>query len=110
MKDEVFLNKTQEAQNQEWDLIMEDMKEQSRNTLASNFQGDGQTLSNQFEITRLYSASTIRAAISEIGLDGDLGELSLVQIKNLKTKLETQKILDSEKAKLGASRIRVQNR
>ena len=110
MKDEVFLNKTQEAQNQEWDLIMEDMKEQSRNTLASNFQGDGQTLSNQFEITRLYSASTIRAAISEIGLDGDLGELSLVQIKNLKTKLETQKILDSEEAKLGASRIRVQNR
>ena len=103
MSDEVFLNKPQSEQNAEWDLTMESMREEARNTLALNWQGDGQTLTHQFEITRVSSEEEIRSAIRDLGLDGDLGELSLTQIKTVKTKLEVDKILSKEKAELGAA-------
>ena len=106
MSDEVFLSKPQEVQNAEWNSIMEDMRELARNDLAANYRGAGQTIALQFEITRVSSASDIRNSISEIGLDGDLGELSLVQMRKLKAHMDSQKLVTDTEIQRGVSRIK----
>jgi hypothetical protein len=102
MADEVFLQMPLEQQRGLWDETVSKIREEARLRLSYEYSGEQSTFSEQLELTDKYTRDVIRGGMRDLGYEGDLGDLSEVEINLLAGKLESARVV--EQWELGGSR------
>ena len=94
MESPAFRELPLDTQRAEWKERVTEIREVSRSRLAYEYTGEQSTFGVQLEITDKYSLDDIRENMSELGYEGDLGDLNDGQIELLKGQLDSQKSIE----------------